>query len=151
MLSALQVKQHLITDLAFTPTADLTDAERTERAMTCRHQLGLSHRDGDTRFWLARLRVEFIHPAEGPRSLYTGHCEMVAELELHANVPEADRMKLVSLNGGAILYSGTREWFATLSARSLHGMVELPTLDARCFIHKEAPPPATPAEAKPVA
>ena len=74
MLSALQLKQHQIADLAFSPVVDLNDADLAQRAMTCRHQLNLSHRDADTRFWLARLRVEFIHPAEGPRSLYTGHC-----------------------------------------------------------------------------
>jgi hypothetical protein len=128
---------------------DLTEEELAQRSMTCRHQLGLSHDENDTCAWLARMRVDFVHAAKGTRSLYTGHCEMVAEMELHPSVPEADRLKLVSLNAGAILYSATREWFATLSARSLHGMVELPTIDARCFLPKETPanPPAT--EAKP--
>lgn len=139
MLSALQVKQHHIADLAFAPTMDLSEADLAQRSLTCRHQLALSHAENDPCDWLARLRVEIIHPEKGARSLYTGHCEMVAELQLHPSVPEADRLKLVSLNAGAILYSAAREWFATLSARSLHGMAELPTIDARGFLPKDAP------------
>jgi hypothetical protein len=138
MLSALQVKQHHISSLAFSPAVDLTEQESSKRSLTCAHQLELSHRNDSDRFWLARLRVEFLHPENGPRSLYVGHCEMIAELELVAEVPEPDRIKLVSLNAGAILYSSIREWFATLSARSLHGLIELPTIDARCFIPREA-------------
>ncbi len=148
MLSALQVKQHHLTDLAFVPTMDLSEEELAQRSITCRHQLALSQERNDACLWLARLRVEFIHPEKGARSLYTGHCEIVAEMQLHPSVPEADRLKLVSLNAGAILYSATREWFATLSSRSLHGMVELPTIDARGFLPKDKPAKEASTDAK---
>jgi hypothetical protein len=44
------------------------------------------------------------------------------------------------MNAGAILYGATREWFSILSARSLYGIAELPTIDARVFL---APTPVT--------
>jgi hypothetical protein len=141
MLSVLQTRSHQLTDLAFAPVTDLSDEDRAQRAVTCRHQLSARQHMGDSRFWLLRLRVELIHPEKGPRSLYLGHCEIVGEFELHPDVPEADRLRTLSYNGGAVLYGAVREWFALLSARSLHGPVEIPTVDARAFIQSPLTPP----------
>lgn len=144
MLSVLRVKRHHLASVAVTPVSDLPEEDQSARAMTCNHQLAISHPDGDTLTWFLRLRVEFLHPEKGPKSQYLGHCEMVGEFELHKDVPEADRLKIVSVNGGAVLYSATREWFSILSSRSLNGMVELPTVDARCFMPNRQEAPAAP-------
>jgi hypothetical protein len=142
MLSAIQVQNHHFVDFSLKPEGILTEAEMAQRSITCRHQLTWTPRDAEQQFWLARLRVEIIHPEGGGKSLYTGVLEIVGEFALHPEVPMADRQKLVSMNSGAILYGAIREWFAIFTARSLHGMVELPTVDARCFMPKSPVPPA---------
>lgn len=48
--------------------------------------------------------------------------------------PEEDRPKIAVINGGSLLYGSIREWVATLSSRSLHGMIELPAIDPRSFL-----------------
>ena len=149
MLSAIQTRVHQIVDLAFAPVLDLSEEERAGRTMTCQHRLMVSQNPEQPLIWLARLRVAFVHAENGPRSLYLGHCEMIAEFELHPEFPEKDREKFVSLNSGAILYGSIREWFATLSARSLHGLAELPTIDARVFIPKGEAAPAPTAAVDP--
>lgn len=141
MLSAIQTRQHSLASIALVPSVELTDGEKATRAITCSHRLALSYRENDTRYWLARMRVELIHPENGPKSLYTGHCELIGEFELHPDVAEADRLKFASMNAGAILYGAIREWFAILTARSIHGLAEIPTLDARVFLPATPQPP----------
>jgi hypothetical protein len=145
MLSGLQIQNHRFVEFHLKPESSLTEEELKQRPMTCRHQLKWRTKDNDPLYWYARLRVEVLHPPEGSKSLYTGAFEVIGEFRVHPDVPETEREKLVALNSGAILYSSVREWVATLSARSLHGMVELPTLDARCFL----PPPPAATQAKP--
>jgi hypothetical protein len=134
MLAPAQIQNHRFVEFSLKPTFDLAAEDRAKRSLTCRHQFGWHH-DEAKAVWLCRLRVELIQPEkpEEPRSVYTGAFEVIGEFILHPSVPSADQLKLIAMSGGAILYSSIREWVATLSARSIHGLVELPTIDARNF------------------
>ena len=137
MLSALQVERHYFVETHLTAELALSEAELKKRSITCRPKLDWSHKPGDTTFWMAKLKLDLTHADDGTKSLYTGVVENAGEFRLHPDVPEKDRQKYVATNAGAILYGAMREWVAMTTARSLHGMVELPTIDARCFIPKE--------------
>lgn len=137
MLNALQVERHYFVEIRLSAETSLTEADLKKRSLTCRPNLAWSHKPGDTTFWIAKLKLDLIHADDGTRSLYTGTLENAGEFRLHPDVPEADRQKYVAMNAGAILYGAMREWVAMMTARSLHGMIELPTIDARCFIPKE--------------
>lgn len=136
MLSAIQIRNHRFTEIQLIPTAKLPADQLAERRITGRHSFILQQKKGDSRFWRARLRVELVHPEDGTQSIYTGVFELIGEFEIHEACPEADRQNLAALNGGAILYGAVRECMCSLSARSLHGMIELPTIDARCFVEQ---------------
>jgi preprotein translocase subunit SecB len=137
MLNALQVERHYFVETRLAAEIGLSEAELKKRNVTCRPNLAWSHKTGDTTFWIAKLKLELLHADDGTKSLYTGVLENAGEFRLHSDVPEKERQKYVAMNVGAILYGAMREWVATMTARSLHGLVELPTIDARCFIPKE--------------
>lgn len=134
MLAPIQMINHRFVEFTLKPAMNLTDEDRKRRSLTCRHQFGWHH-DKQSNIWLCRLRVELIDPENSPEthSLYTGGFEAIGEFKLHASVPEKDQLKLFSMNAGGMLYASIREWVATLSSRSIHGLVEMPTIDARNF------------------
>ena len=144
MLNALQVERHYFVEIRLNAEIGLNEAELKKRSLTCRPNLAWSHKPGDTTYWLAKLRLDLTHAGDGAKSLYTGVMENAGEFRLHPDVPEKDRHKYVAMNAGAILYGAMREWVAAMTARSLHGMVELPVIDARCFIPKETETAKTP-------
>lgn len=87
---------------------------------------------------MARLRLELLKPEEADTvSLYTGAIEVFGEFELHPDLPEDERAKHIHISGGAMLYSAIREMVTLLTARSIHGVVELPTIDPRVFLPKQ--------------
>jgi hypothetical protein len=104
MLSAIQITNHWISEFSLKPEANLTPEELAPRSITCRHSLSWQQKDETALVWLARLRVEFIHPDKGPKSLYTGAIEVIGEFKLHPDLPATDRHKFTGMNSGALLY-----------------------------------------------
>lgn len=137
MLSPIQVIEHRFGEFCLHPTEKLTEQERDNHHVACRHEIGCQPRVEDSEFWLVRLRVELLQTEEKHRSPYTGVVEAIGEFQIHENFPEEKRESLAKMNGGAILYGAIREWVCTLTSRSVNGMIELPAVDPRCFIREE--------------
>jgi hypothetical protein len=64
----------------------------------------------------------------------TGVIEVVGQFDLHPDLAREDRVKYACINGGALLYGAAREMLATLSSRSIHGLIELPSIDPNIFM-----------------
>ncbi|MFW5894206.1 MAG: hypothetical protein ACOCUY_03635 [Verrucomicrobiota bacterium] len=137
MLSPLQVQNRWFGEIRLEPCDGLSEAERNERSITCRHSITARHWENDSSTWMVKLRVELVHPDAGPKSLYLGSVEAFGEFEIHPECPDEDRLKYACASGGAVLYASIKELICSITARSLHGMIELPTLDARCFLPKK--------------
>jgi len=108
--------------------------------MTTRQQIGAELVDDKHHVWLVRLKVEMLKPEEGNPPLYLGWIEVAGHLQLHPDIPAEDRRKLVFVNGGGLLYSAVREMVAMLTARSVHGMAELPTINPAVFMPNDESP-----------
>ena len=61
----------------------------------------------------------------------------MGQFEIHPNVAKEERIKYACINGGALLFGSAREMTAMLSSRSVHGLIELPSIDPRVFLPQE--------------
>lgn len=137
MLSPLQVNNRWFGEVSLTPTEGLTEEELKERSVTFNQSITVNHGEKNTLAWTVKLRIEIIHPEKGSRSIYTGAVEAFGEFKLHEDCPEEERGKFACASGGAVLYASIKELICSITSRSLHGMLELPTIDARCFLPKK--------------
>ncbi len=137
MLSPLQVENRWFGEVSLKPSEGLSEQELTERSVTFNQSITVNYDDKNTLAWKVRLRVELVDPVEGPRSVYTGAVEAFGEFRINQDCPEEERGKFASAGGGAVLYSSIKELICSITSRSLHGMLELPTIDARCFLPKK--------------
>jgi hypothetical protein len=139
MLSALQLKKHDFAEINIVANPEVDDSNASDVTCSCRHQFGAGPNDDKQLIWMARLRLEILKPEESDTTyLYTGAIEVFGEFEIHPDLPEAERAKHVHISGGAMLYSAIREMVTLLTARSIHGVIELPTIDPRVFLPKQA-------------
>ncbi len=134
MLSPLQIRRHWLGEVQLKPADNPIEEALRLRSISCRGVLAARFREDDTRRWLLKLSVELLPGEESAPSLYTGFIEMLGDFQVHADYPEEKRADLVKVGGGGILYSCIREWVSLVTARSVHGPVELPTLDPRSFL-----------------
>jgi preprotein translocase subunit SecB len=148
MISPLQVQKHWFNEMSLVPATDLSESEKKLRSITINQELTVGHALEDDLLWMAKLKLHLVDQEKGNRSLYKGAFEVIGNFKVHPDYPKEQRRKLVSISGGGILYSSVREWVACLSARSLHGPVELPTIDPRAFITEEPTMPAAKKAAK---
>lgn len=76
---------------------------------------------------------------------YDAKITAVGYVAIAPNTPEDKKMNLVTVNGGSLLYSATREYLYSLSLRGPFPPLYLPTIS---FRPKEEEPAAPPAKAK---
>lgn len=134
MLSAIQVQKHEFAEICLKPNQELKAGEREGCAVSVRPQFKASSTNKDETKWIARLRVDLVEPESGQKSIYTGVIEVVGQFDLHPDLAREDRVKYACINGGALLYGAAREMLATLSSRSIHGLIELPSIDPNIFM-----------------
>jgi len=134
MLSAIQMHKHEFAEISLKPNAELTPGKRDGCAVTIRHQFKASPTNKEASLWVAHLRIELVPPDNGNTAIYTGVIEVVGQFEIHPDVAKEERIKYACINGGALLFGSVREMTAMLSSRSVHGLIELPSVDPRIFL-----------------
>lgn len=137
MLSAIQIHKHEFAEISLKPNADLAPGKREACAVSIRHQFKASPTNKDETLWVARLRIELVPPDNGNTAIYTGILEVVGQFEIHPDVTKSERIKYACINGGALLFGAAREMTAVLTARSIHGLIELPSIDPRIFLPED--------------
>jgi len=135
MKSAIQLISHQFTRIELYTT----DAIAPDGEMTGSHTLSIRQSDNDDDVWLARLELGFNNADSENPAPYTGSLHVVGKFNLHPDFPKESSEKMVAMNTGAILYGAARELIISLTARSLHGILQVPTIDARSFCQEEEP------------
>ncbi len=144
MLSPLQVKEHRLAEFSLKPITETNHVESDSDVVSCRHGILCHQNPNDENHWNLRLKVELINTKENPSSQYVGLVEAVGEFQVHPEYPADKAETLVRISGGSVLYGAIREWVAIVSARSINGVLELPTVDTRSFLPSEEPKKAAP-------
>jgi hypothetical protein len=138
MLSNIQMTHHGFLEISIKPNQTVEPGDRENCAVTIQQQFSATPSGNDTSKWIGRLKIELVPPSDGFQFLYTGMIEMFGEFSLHPEISEEDRIKYACINGGALLFGAAREMVAMLTSRSIHGMIELPSVDPRTFLPKDA-------------
>lgn len=133
MLSHIQLLEHRLVDIAIKPVADPSPEQIKEKRVTIHHNLAWGQNPNDPQIWAVRLRVELLPGNENVTSLYLGAIEMMGQFLVHPDIQEGEQENTVVVNGAAVLYTCVREWVANVTSRSLHGMIELPTVNPMMF------------------
>lgn len=92
--------------------------------------------------WLVRITVDFGSEEQKAETAYSGQIKFAGLFVVNdADLVEEKHLKLVAVNCPSILYSAARETIATLTARSVHGILMLPSVS---FIDQMITTPQTP-------
>ncbi|HBZ30105.1 MAG TPA: hypothetical protein DEO56_05845 [Nitrosomonas nitrosa] len=97
--------------------------------------------DEDQSFYRVILRVSIANRV-GKIAPYDVDVCVYGDFHINKNVPIEEREDLITVNGCSMLYGAIREQVMTLSARSIHGMLILPTVHFRDKIKKREEPPS---------
>ncbi len=133
MLSAIQFKKHEFAEISLLPNPTLEASERENCALTVTPKFMARPANKEETQWVARLRVELAQPGDGREAIYTGVVEVVGQFDLHPDLKKKDRINYACINGGALLYGAAREMVAMITSRSIHGLLELPSIDPSIF------------------
>ena len=133
MLSAIQLKKHEFAEISLLPNQTLKPGTRENCALTVTPKFSAKPANKENTTWVARLRVELSKPEDGREAVYTGVVEVVGQFDLHPDLDNQNRVNYACVNGGALLYGAAREMIAMISSRSVHGLLELPSIDPSIF------------------
>lgn len=133
MQSAIQLKNHKFLKIEL--NAQEFDGDETHYKLS--HSLMVQPNEQDATRWQARLDLRITNDSEDTTSPYVGELSIAGHFTLDEDFPEDKAEQMVHLNAGAMLYGAIRELVLTLTSRSIHGELILPTIDARTFIPKK--------------
>src|SRR5690625_1535443 len=74
------------------------------------------------------LTVEFGPVDKDQPASYSGKISVVGSFRISENYPEDRRDQLMKVSASSILYGACREMLANLTARSVHGLLSLPSV-----------------------
>ena len=125
--SPLQILDHRF--LAFECRA--TEGEKTDGALALRTQPEVSQNPEDPLSWQVVLTVEFVPEDEKHPSTYHGMIKVSGEFGIHESFTEKNREALIRVTAVSILYGACREFLAGFTARSVNGILSLPSISFR--------------------
>lgn len=80
------------------------------------------------RIWAILLEVTLEQEENRPSIPYEISAQTTGTFEIHADIPAEEIPKMLGINGVSILYSGLRDFVATITARGPWGVFLLPTV-----------------------
>ena len=95
-------------------------------ALKTRHEI--AGFPGDPLRWQVNLTVDFVPEDPAKPSTYEGRIAITGEFRIHESFDEKFRVALIDVTATSILYGACREMIANFTARSLHGMLSLPSV-----------------------
>jgi len=130
MQSAIQLQNHKFLKIELSAQ----ECNGNEAQYKLSHSLIVQPDQQNPTRWQARLDLKIDDDSEESTSPYIGELSIAGHFTLAEDFPQDKAEPMVSLNAGAILYGAIRELVLTLTSRSIHGELILPTIDARTFI-----------------
>ncbi len=97
--------------------------------MTTSHEAAVASED--PLHWKVVLTVEFCPENPATPSTYEGRVEIAGEFRIHESFEEKNREALIRVTATSMLYGACREMVAGFTARSIHGMLTLPSISFR--------------------
>ena len=112
--------------------------EQTDGLLSLKTQHEIGGFPDDPLRWQVTLTVEFS--PENPKcpSTYQGLIKISGEFQIHDTYGEKNRNDLIRVTAVSILYGACREMIANFTARSLHGILALPSISF--WMPKQQPP-----------
>jgi preprotein translocase subunit SecB len=124
MLSPLQLRQHLFTEVAIGVVEDgVPDGEAKFE-----HKLQYGSSRENPLLWRAELKVTISSNNETPFN-YSGTVSITGIFEVHPDFPKERAEELIRVNGAGILFGAIREMVLNITCRSSKGPLVLPTLN----------------------
>jgi hypothetical protein len=90
-----------------------------------------SNSSEDPLLWKVLLTVEFVPEDPDAPSTYEGKISVEGDFRVHDTFVEKNREALVRVTATSILYGACREMIASFTARSIHGILSLPSISFR--------------------
>lgn len=110
--SPLQLERHFFTKVK----VDANPAGKVGAANVLNCEVELAIAEGDPKRFQVILRLKLLSPA-GMEACYTGEIHAVGLFRVVDEWPEAERSKLVEVNGAALLYGAIRELLLVITTR----------------------------------
>jgi len=108
-----------------------TTGGKTGGALELRTSHEISAASEDLSLWKVVLTVEFIPEDPESPSTYEGRISIEGEFKIHESFGDKNREALVRVTATSILYGACREMIASFTARSIHGILSLPSISFR--------------------
>lgn len=108
-----------------------TTGSRCDGAMELKTTSDIAGDPEDPLLWKVTLAVEFTPESPGKPSTYEGHVVISGEFRIHESFVEKNREALIRVTAASILYGACREMIANFTARSVHGILSLPSISFR--------------------
>jgi len=108
-----------------------TAGEKTGGALALKTQQEISGFPEDPLRWLVTLTVEFAPEDPAAPSTYRGQIQIQGEFQIHETFDQKNHEALIRVTATSILYGACREMIANFTARSIHGILSLPSISFR--------------------
>lgn len=108
-----------------------TAGDCTGGALTLKTSHEFSAAEEDPLLWKVVLTVEFLPEDPQVPSTYQGRITAEGRFHIDENFEEKNREALIRVTGTSILYGACREMIAGFTARSIHGILSLPSISFR--------------------
>lgn len=140
--SPLQIERHEFLDIEI----HATDSADTHSSLPLEIARAYARHDSDPLRWRVELNLRFGGDVDGKPSVYSGMLRIAGYFVIHKKYPEEKIKSLIEVTASSILYGSCREMLANLTARSVHGVVSLPSIS---FVPPKEPDSARVAEISP--
>ncbi len=108
-----------------------TDGDCTGGALTLKTSHEFFAAEEDPLSWKVILTVEFLPENSQEPSTYQGKITAEGRFQIDENFNEKNREALIRVTATSILYGACREMIAGFTARSIHGILSLPSISFR--------------------
>jgi preprotein translocase subunit SecB len=108
-----------------------TPGEQTGGALELKTFQEFSAAPDNPLHWKVILTIEFCPENPAVPSTYEGKISVEGEFQIHEGFEEQNCEALIRVTATSILYGACREMIASFSARSIHGILSLPSISFR--------------------
>jgi len=108
-----------------------TTGDRTSGALELKTTQECSAVADDPSLWKVVLTVEFVPENPDNPATYEGRISIEGQFLIDESFGDKNREALIRVTGTSILYGACREMIASFTARSIHGILSLPSISFR--------------------
>ena len=122
--SPLTIEHHVFLSIQ----VDAAEVENPQGRQTLRTRRRTEQNHEDPRKWVVFLTVEFGSAKDGEPTPYSGKISVQGWFVVAEGYPEEKRSSLIEVTAASILYGACREMLASFTARSVHGILSIPSV-----------------------